>query len=527
MEISDLPEDVREGNVAQIHDATADIVGDRPALETPERTVTHEELRDRSAAFAGGLRELGIEKGERVLVYLINGPEFLVTALGCFKAGVPFSPVNPQYKSRELSYQLRDTDAQAIVTRPELRENVTDTLEEVDRDPAVITTGDPEDVPDDDIHFDDVDGERTMIDIADDDVAMQPYTSGTTGQPKGVLLTHENVRAQSLYAFASSESRDPEDIRSLLYLPLYHITGFMHTTWQPLLLGGTVYLRNPLTWDAETCMRTIEEEEITGFVGVTAMFVDMVEHEEFGEYDLTSLDSVGEGGAKMSVAVQERFEAETGVDMAEGYGLTETCGATHSSGNSSHGIEHGKVGQPLRFTDCKIVDEDGEEVQPGEEGEIIVRGPHVMKGYHGMSEATEEVFTERGYFRTGDIGKRDRNNYYEIVDRKKHMIVSAGYNIYPSEVEEFLFEHDAVSEAAVVGIPDERRNESPVAFIVTAPGSVGGEDVTAEEIQEYCLESMAEYKHPREVHFVDELPRTTSGKIQKFKLEERAEETSE
>lgn len=522
MEIADLPDEVTSGNVAKIHDHTAEVVGDRPALETGDRTVTHEELARRSAEFAGGLHEMGIEEGDRVLVYLINGPEFLVAALGCFKAGVPYSPVNPQYKAHELSYQLEDTGATAIVTREVLRENVADTLDRVDLDPAVITVGD--DVPEGDVPFEDVRGDPTIVERDDGDVAMQPYTSGTTGQPKGVRLTHKNLGAQSLYAFASGEDRDPEDIRSLLYLPLYHITGFVHTTWQPLLLGGTIYLRNPLEWDAEACMRTIEEEEITSFVGVTAMFVDIVDHEEFESYDLTSLESVGEGGAKMSVSVQERFEETAGVEMGEGYGMTETCGATHSSGNSSYGIVHGKIGQPLRFTDSKIVDEDGEEVAPGETGELLVRGPMVMDGYHDMPEATEESFTERGYLKTGDIARRDENNYYEIVDRKKHMIVSAGYNIYPSEVEEFLYEHEAVAEAAVVGVPDERRNEIPVAFVVPAPGVEPGEDVTEAELTEYCLDNMAAYKHPRQVHFVDELPRTTSGKVQKFKLEERATE---
>ena len=522
MEIADLPEDVRSGNVAKIHDHTAEVVGDLPALRTQDRTITHEELARRSAEFAGGLHDLGIEEDDRVLLYLINGPEFLVSALGCFKAGVPYSPVNPQYKAHELSYQLEDTHAKAIVTREVLRENVSDALERVDMQPEVITVG--EEVPEGDVPFDDVRGEPTIVERSDDDVAMQPYTSGTTGQPKGVRLTHKNLGAHSLYAFATGEDRDPEDIRSLLYLPLYHITGFVHTTWQPLLLGGTIYLRNPLEWDAETCMQTIEDEEITSFVGVTAMFVDIVNHERFDEYDLTSLESVGEGGAKMSVSVQEKFEETAGVEMGEGYGMTETCGATHSSGNSSHGIVHGKIGQPLRFTDSKIVDEDGEEVMPGETGELLVRGPMVMDGYHNMPEATEESFTERGYLKTGDIARRDVNNYYEIVDRKKHMIVSAGYNIYPSEVEEFLYGHDAVAEAAVVGVPDERRNEVPIAFVVPAPGVEPGEDVTEEDLKQYCLDNMAEYKHPREVGFVDELPRTTSGKIQKFKLEEQAEE---
>ena len=176
------------------------------------------------------------------------------------------------------------------------------------------------------------------------------------------------------------------------------------------------------------------------------------------------------------------------------------------------------------MTECKIVDESGAELPPGEEGELLVRGPQVMKGYHGMPEATEAAFTDDGYLRTGDIARCDEDNYYEIVDRKKHMINSAGYNISPSEVEALLAEHDAVAESAIVGVPDERRNEIPKAYVVPASGVEPGSDVTAEEVKEFCLDKIADYKHPREVEFIDELPRTTSGKIQKYRLEEMHEE---
>ncbi len=268
-------------------------------------------------------------------------------------------------------------------------------------------------------------------------------------------------------------------------------------------------------------MELIEEAGITHFVGVTAMYVDLVNADTFGERDLRSLVQAAEGGAKMSVAVQREFEAVAGVEMAEGYGLTETSGATHSQQGSTYGPRRGTVGQPLRTTDCKLVDDDGEEVAVGEAGELLVRGPQVMRGYHDMPEATAAAFTETGYFRTGDVARRDPENYYEIVDRKKHVIVSAGYNVYPSEVEELLHEHDAVADAAVVGVPHERRNEVPIAYVVPRPGVEPGADVTAEDLKRYCLDAIAAYKHPRRVIFLDDLPRTASGKVQKFKLEGR------
>ena len=527
MDISDLDASTREGNVAKLHDATASLHGDALAIESYGTELTHAELRDASDRFAGGLHDLGLEPDDALLVYLPNCPQFLIAAIGAFKAGVWLSPVNPQYKHREIGYQLEDSGAAAIVTHEAIRENVADTLSGVDDPPPVITVGDRENLPEGDVHFDDVAGEPVMVDREDDDVAMLVYTSGTTGRPKGVQLTHRNHRAQSLSVLASpNDELEDTEIRSLIWLPLYHITGFTHTAWQPLVRGGGLYLRSAAFWDAEDAMSLIEEAGITHYVGVTAMYVDMVNHETFGEYDLSSLVSASEGGAKMSVAVQREFEAVSGVEISEGYGLTETNGATHAQQGSTFGLQHGTIGQPTRMTEAKIVDDEGEELPLGEEGELLVRGPQVMKGYHDRPEATAEAFTETGYFRTGDVARRDEDNYYEIVDRKKHVIVSAGYNVYPSEVEEFLHEHGAVAEAAVVGIPDERRNEIPVAFVVPAPGVEPGVDVREEAIKEYCLENIAEYKHPRSVTFVEELPRTASGKIQKFKLVEDAEDAA-
>ncbi|QSW98112.1 class I adenylate-forming enzyme family protein [Haloterrigena alkaliphila] len=522
MDLEDVDPVAREGNVAKLFDETASQHGDAQAMEHHGERRTHAELRDRTAAFAGGLHDLGLEPDDRMLLFLPNCPEYLIASLGAFRAGVVISPVNPQYKRREVAYQLEDTDAKAIVTHPWLREVVDEGLEDADREAEVITIEsegmerNPEDV-----FFEDVSGEATLVERADDDVALLPYTSGTTGKPKGVQLTHRNTRAQLNWTLAASNvDVESEDVRSLIWLPLYHITGFTHTALQPLVGGGSLYFRSALEWDAQECMQLVEEEEITHFVGVTTMYADMVQAEDFGEYDMTSLESASEGGAKLSTAVQEQFEETAGVDISEGYGLTETHGATHTQLGSSFGLKHGTIGQPLRMTDCKIVDDSGDEVPPGEKGELVVRGPQVMSGYHEMPEATEQAFTEHGYFRTGDIARRDENNYYEIVDRKKHMINTAGYNVYPSELENLLLEHEAVADVAVVGIPDERRNEVPKAFVVASADVESGTDVTAEEIKQFSLDRVAEYKHPREIEFIDELPRTTSGKIQKYKLED-------
>lgn len=520
MELTDVSEGATYGNVARLHDETARHHA-AEAIEYHGTALTHEELRSESARFAGGLAELGIDVGDVMLQYLPNCPPYLIAALGAFKAGVVVSPVNPQYRKRELTYQLEDTGATVIVTHAALLPCIEEAIAEIDRDPTVISVASS----DDHVHsFEEVRGEERFVEREDNDVALLPYTSGTTGTPKGVQLTHRNVRAQAYAVLAQEQAVEAEDVRSLVWLPLYHITGFTHTAWQPLIRGGSVFLRSAANWDAEACMDLIEEEEITHYVGVTAMYVDMVTADSFGEHDLTSIEMAGEGGAKMSVAVQKEFEATADIEMGEGYGLTETNGATHTQSGSTFGLQHGTIGQPLRMTDCKIVDETDAEVPVGEEGELLVRGPQVMKGYHGMPEATEAAFTENGYFRTGDIARKDEDNYYEIVDRKKHTIVSAGYNIYPSELEELLSEHEAVAEGAVIGIPDERRNEVPKAYVVPRPDVAVGTDVTPTEITEFFLENVAAYKHPREVEFIEELPRTTSGKVQKFKLEETDED---
>ncbi|ELZ09982.1 class I adenylate-forming enzyme family protein [Natrialba aegyptia] len=515
MELDETSTTARKGNAARIHDETARHHGDAVAVEYHGTELTHDELREESARFAGGLADLGIEPGSVLLQYVPNCPAALIGSLGALKAGVAVSPVNPQYRRRELAYQLEDTGAAAVLTHASLVPHLREGLAAVDADPVVISVAST----DDDGHsFESVRGEERLVERAADDTALLPYTSGTTGKPKGVHLTHRNFRTQLFSTLSQEQSLEPEAVRSLAWLPLYHITGFTHTAWQPLVRGGRVFLRSAANWDADAAMSLIETEAITHFIGVTAMYVDMVASDEFSSFDLSSLETASEGGAKLSVAVQRQFEETAGVDIQEGYGLTETHGATHSQSNSTFGPRHGTIGQPLRMTDCKIVDDSGAEVPPGEAGELLVRGPHVMSGYHDRPDATAAAFTDDGYFRTGDIARRDDDNYYEIVDRKKHVIVTAGYNVYPSELEELLAEHDAIAEGAVVGIPDERRNEVPKAFVVPTPNAEPGVDITEADITEYFLDTVAAYKHPREVEFIDELPRTVSGKIQKFKL---------
>ena len=513
---------VPTGNVARVYDETAETRGDAPALEMHGDEYSHAALRDRSARVAGGLRDLGLRPDDRIAISLHNSPEVVLTALASFRAGTPFVPTNPQFTPREIARQVDDSDAAAVVTEASLLDRVADALELVDGDPTVVLVDDdgPDDVGHDrpnTVPFESLDGDPVLVDREDDDVAMQPYTSGTTGEPKGVLLTHRNVRAQSLVGFERT-ALPPEEERFLSTLPLAHIAGFINRTWQPLVRGGTVYLRDPSEWDPGAAMATIEAERITKFGAVTAMYVDIVNHDRFGDYDLSSLREVMEGGDRMPTAVQERFEEVAGVELFEAYGLTETGGGTHAGFGSTFGPRPGTIGQPLRATDCKVVDEVGREVAPGETGELLVRGPHVTPGYHDRPAETAEAFTEDGYFRTGDVARRDADNYYAIVDRKSDVIVTAGYTVYPREVEDVLHEHESVVDAAVVGVPDERRTTTIEAYVVVEDDAT----VSEGDLKEYCLEHVAPYKHPREIRFVERLPRTHNGKVRRVALREGA-----
>ncbi|WP_458206421.1 class I adenylate-forming enzyme family protein [Haladaptatus sp. NG-SE-30] len=514
----------RSGNVARLYDETAANHPRKLALEMDGATYTHAELRERSARFAGGLRALGLCPDDRIALFLPNCPAFVVAALGAFKAGTPFVPMNPQYRTREVAYRLADADATAIVTDATLRATVDEAVASIDGDPLVIERdersdrdGDSKEL--DGLSFEAIDGDPLVEDQSDDDVAMQPYTSGTTGEPKGVLLTHRNLRAQSFMGFERT-ALDAEDERFLSVLPLSHIAGFVNRTWQPLVRGASVYLRDPESWNPEDAMATIEAKRITKFGAVAAMYVDIIEHDSFGEYDLSSLQESMEGGTTMPTAVQERFEAGAGIELFEAYGLTETGGGTHAGINATFGPRRGTIGQPFRATDCKVVDDDGYEIPSGEAGELLLRGPHVMAGYHDRPDETDAVFTDDGYFRTGDIVRRDDDNYYEVLGRKSDLILTAGYNVYPQEVEEVLHQHPDVSDAAVVGVPDDRRGETIKAYVIPARGT----SPDADRLREHCLAEMAAYKHPREIEFVQTLPRTTSGKIQRFELGGQADD---
>ena len=510
--------------VTEIAD-TASAHPDTTALHYDGQDISYEEFWGQVGQFAAGLQKAGIEPGDRVGIYLPNLPQFVVAFHGTLRAGGIVVPINPQYKTREISHLLGDSGANVVVTIGDLVPFVREVQDDTEVEEIVAVGG-----------HDDATAFREflaadapeIVDREDDDVAVQPYTSGTTGQPKGVLLTHENLHSNAEMAASLVPDGVRTDDKALGALPLFHIYGMTVVMNATLFDGGAYY---PLpAWDAQQAFDLIESQELTLMHGVPAMYNDAINQPDAAERDLSSLRLCGVGGSGIPVEVLRRFEELFDVKIYEGYGLTETSPVTHFN-TPENGRRVGSIGKTLPGVSAMIVDDEFAEIAPVDEGpvdedevelddvtgEVVVSGPNVMKGYHDRPEANEEVFTESGgrrWFHTGDIGYHDADGYFYIVDREKHMINTAGYNVYPREVEELLFEHEAVADAAVVGIPDDRRGETVKAFVVPRPDA----DVTPEEIKQFCLDNLAEYKHPREVEFVGELPRTTTGKVQKFEL---------
>ncbi|MFC4437333.1 MULTISPECIES: long-chain-fatty-acid--CoA ligase [Natrialbaceae] len=524
--------------------------GENPAVGFRGEETSYEEFWGQTGAFAAALEERGIGEDDRIALYLPNVPPFVIAFHGTLRAGGVVVPMNPQYKAREIGHLLADSEANVVVALADLVPFV----EEVRDDTSVehvVSVGERSS-PGSETSSHDVGGEAEgaipfaeflvpgapdIVERDDDDVAVQPYTSGTTGQPKGVQLTHRNLESNTSMADELIPDGIRPDDKQLGVLPLFHIYGMTVVMNATLFSGGTYYAVPQ--WDAQEAVSIIEEQELTLMHGVPAMYNDVINQPDADEFDLSSLRLCGVGGSGIPVEVLRQFEELYDVQLYEGYGLTETSPITHFN-SPIEGRRVGSVGKTVPGVDSRVVDEDFEKVQPVGEGpideenadlteitgEIVVSGPNVMKGYYGLPEATEEAFTEADgetWFHTGDLGYHDEDGFFYVVDREKHMIVTGGYNVYPREVEELLFEHEAVADAAVVGIPDERRGETVKAYIVPTPDA----DVAPEEIKEYCLTNLAEYKHPREVEFVEELPRTTTGKVQKFKLRDQEDVEAE
>jgi len=485
--------------------------------------------------FAAALQGLGVKKGDRVAVYLANCPQFIVGYYGALKAGAIVVPFNPLYSAREVEHQLRDSGAETMLAmsrfypivkqvraRTALKHLILTNIKEYF--PPVVRLlftlarerkyGDRQDIggEPDTCWFQDLlarsPAAPAPVDITPADTAVLLYTGGTTGVPKGAELAHSNIMANAVMCRAwTHDIREAAEI-GLVALPLYHSFG-MTTCMNLCVLTAGAMLLVPDPRDIPAMMKMINKHHPTLFPGVPTMYVAFNNFPGIAKYDVRSIRACISGAAGLPVEVQTRFQELTGGHLVEGYGLSESSPVTHS--NPIFGKNKiGTIGLPFPDTDARIMDlETGTtELPVGEPGELVIRGPQVMKGYWNMPAETAIALRD-GWLYTGDIATMDEEGYFKIVDRKKDMIIAGGFNIYPRDVEEVLYQHHGVKEAVVAGIPDPYRGETVKAYVVLK----AGETTTEKEIIEFCRANMARYKVPRAVEFRPELPKTLVGKV--------------
>ena len=514
-----LDEPLWEKTIGQILDRTVERYGDSLALLShhQRKSVSWRELRDLADCVARGLWSLGLEPGDRVGLWSTNCIEWTMLQLGCARAGTILVNVNPAYRRHELTFTLRKSRMKALfLWQCDSRSDYAQILEEASRD---------QDIPlRHVVYFGTPQWERFLQategihpSIRPDDVANIQYTSGTTGMPKGVLLTHRNqVNNGNLLAQGMCYT---EHDRICVPVPMYHCFGCVIGTMSALASGAAILLPN-WTFDARATLETIQAERATSLYGVPAMFIAELCNAEFNNFDLSSLRTGMMAGAPCPIEIMKRVMCEMHCpELTIGYGQTESTPVVTMSGhNDPVEIRVSTVGKALPCTEMKIVSLlDGRTVAIGEQGEVCARGYMIMKGYDDEPQATACVIDSEGWLHTGDLGIMREDGYIHLTGRTKDMIIRGGENVYPREVEDFLYSHPKIAEVQVVGIPDERLGEIVVAWIRLRPG----ETSTEKEVRDFCDGRIAYFKVPEHVRFVDEFPMTVTGKIQKFKIRDR------
>ncbi|MCL6612135.1 MAG: AMP-binding protein [Peptococcaceae bacterium] len=495
------------------------------------RRISYRELLDSVERLAAALHRMGVKKGDRVALYLQNTPHFIIGYFGIMRANGVVVPVNPMLTAGELKVLLEDSGTSVLITTADLCPKAVKAKEETGL--REIIAGDYPDYlpPDPEIPVpaallsrEETDPSvRRWLDILNDnppappavevetgDLAMLPYTSGSTGIPKGCMHTHATIISNTVSSAVWNCLLANSTV--LATLPLFHVTGLIHSFLAPVYAGSTIVLLS--RWDREAAVTAIEKYRCTVWTNITTMVVDLLNHPDIAGRDLSSLMIIGGGGAPVPEAVAQKLHEVTGLKYLEGYGMTETISQTHFNPPDRPKLRC--IGIPDFGVDARIIDlETGAELPPGSEGELIVSGPEVMTGYWNRPRDNEEAFIfmdGKRFLRTGDICKTDDEGYFYIVDRSKRMINAAGFKVWPTEVESVLYRHPAISEVCVVGTPDPVRVENVKAFVVLRDGYRG--KVTEKDIIAWARENMAAYRYPRIVEFVTSLPKSGTGKIQ-------------
>jgi long-chain acyl-CoA synthetase len=535
----------RYTSILDIYDASIATYTDRVAYVNFGKELTFGELDRLSEQFAAYLQGLGLQKGDRIALMMPNILQYPVAIFGALKAGLVIVNTNPMYTGRELRHQLTDSGARAIV----VVENFAHVLQKIrDEVPVehIVTTrvGDllgfpkgtlidfvlryvkkavppfslPGAVPFPDAVRRGAGRAVERVPHTLDDIAFLQYTGGTTGVAKGAMLTHRNIVANMLQAkewmLSAKLGDDVEHV--ICALPLYHIFALTANCFSFMAMGGVnILITNPR--DMEGFVKELSKVPFSFLTGVNTLFNGLLNTPGFAELDFSHLKGALGGGMAVQRAVANRWREVTGTPLVEAYGLTETSPAACIN---PFDIEefNGCIGLPISSTECGIMDDDGALLPQGEVGELVVRGPQVMKGYWERPEETAKVLTDEGWLRTGDVAMMTPDGFFKIVDRKKDMILVSGFNVFPNEIEDVVAHHPKVLEVAAVGVPDEKSTEAVKLFVVKSDPSL-----TEEELRAFCKEELTGYKRPKHVEFRDELPKSNVGKILRRELRDDAQ----
>jgi long-chain acyl-CoA synthetase len=514
---------------------TAEKYPNKTAIHFMGKEMNYKKLYETSCHVASYLQKIGIVKGDRVAIMLPNIPQAVICYYAILMAGGTVVQTNPLYMERELEYQMKDSGAKVIITLDILYPRVCKVMPQTELE-HVFVTAIKEYLPfPKNVLYPSIQKKQTGLRVEvkhegnthlfteilkqrtgklkkqefdfEEDIALLQYTGGTTGFPKGVMLTHKNLVSNTVMCKAWFYKSKHGEETVLGILPLFHVYGM--TTVMLLAVMQAYKMVLMPKFDVESTLKTIQKQHPTIFPGAPTIYIGLLNHPDIKKYNLSSIDSCISGSAPLPVEVQQKFEEVTGGKLVEGYGLTETSPVTHANFLWDQPRVKGSIGVPWPDTDAAVISlETGERVPFGEIGEIVVKGPQVMKGYWNRPEETEMVLRD-GWLFTGDVGYMDEQGYFYVVDRKKDVIIAGGFNIYPREVEEVLYEHPEIQEVVAVGIPDPYRGETVKAFVVLKEGS----QLTEEELNKFVRKFLAAYKAPRVYEFREELPKTAVGKI--------------
>jgi long-chain acyl-CoA synthetase len=481
-------------NISELLSQSADLRPDHVAIKVDQSQLSYAELDRAAARVAGLLGAKGVQPGDRVGVMLPNVAQFALCYYGALRVGAAVVPMNPLLKEREVAFYLGDSGARVILAWHQFADAAHAGAEQAAAECVLVEPGE---------------FEALLQRCQPDDTAVILYTSGTTGKPKGAELTHQNI-LRNVEVTVGLFGLDDRAV-TLGALPFFHAFG------QTCALNATVAVGGTLTliprFDAGKALAILQRDAVTVFEGVPTMYAAMLHHDDADTADTSALEVCVSGGAAMPVEIMRAFEAKFGCEILEGYGLSETSPVA-SFNRRGRDRKPGSIGLPVSGVEMRLVDGEGDAVAQDDAGEIQIRGHNVMKSYWHRPEATAEAIDGEGWFSTGDIARIDEDGYFFIVDRKKELVIRGGFNIYPREIEEVLYEHPDVREAAVIGIPHPELGEEVAAAVALKSGA----QATPEALRDFVKQRVAAYKYPRHVWLVDELPKGPTGKIVKREI---------